>query len=243
MFPVGFAISVYRRMKELSAATVAKQLGISRGFLSILETGLRLPPVSLEFASAVSEFLGIENEPVLASITCEHLFASVKNLKWLPSLFCSGISMGFRRYYIYGGHLSSNFSNAKIYVLSPVDKFRLPLLKELILKHLDHVAGNFTIAEEKIVSGDVEYATLGYFTNVKPILFSGTNELFPLRESITFIDQFSVSDGLLYFFDFHTPFTDPNKLKLTTLYISPFEKDPIQFIDHPVLAHIKKPTQ
>ncbi len=104
MYPVGIAISVVRQQRNLTAAIVAKKLGISRSFLSIIETGIRIPPLSLDFVHAVSEFLDLPEHSVLSSIACEHFFSELKKFEWLPNMFCSGVSIGFRRYYLIEDH-------------------------------------------------------------------------------------------------------------------------------------------
>lgn len=245
MFPVGFAISLYRKQKALSAAAVAKKLQISRGFLSIIESGLRLPPMSLDFAKAAAEFLEIPEAPVLSSIICEHLFSELKKFPWLPSMFSKGISIGFKKYYIHQEEIYrkgiDESTRYEFYILSPADKFRSILILDLINRYLNHVAGDFIPLNqnETVEKNNIKYSVLGVFRQPKNYLFDSYN-YFPLRESLVFLDDFRISENEITFnAKFHTPFTVPmgegEKEYEVVMYISPYDKDrPIDFLKFPL---------
>lgn len=239
MFPVGLAIAVYRKKKGMSAAMAAKSLGISRGFLSIVETGYRLPPVSLDFAEAAARFLSVEENVILASIACEHFLASVKNLKWLPVMITSAITQGFQRYYLFPDN-DQSWKTQQIHVLAPADEFRRPLVSELVNRYLNRVAGIYIEHKEgpiQIDLGPHQVFSLGVIDNPKPYLFQ-SDSLFPTRESLVFLDSFGVHNHLLFSLSFHTPQTgmEIDGFPCEAIAnLSPYKDPNIHFLDLPVV--------
>lgn len=245
MFPVGMAIALYRKKLDITAAEAAKKLGVSRGFLSILELGLRLPPNNIEFIKGVAEFLHVSESEVLSSVLCEHFFASTKNLSWFPVLIANAISQGFRRYYLFEDYENlkedDDFSSTRHCVLKPANQFRSLIILQLIEKFLIPVGGDFVKDEYFLDVAGKKTQTLGYFTNVKPYLNRSDN-VFPLRESIVFMDSFGIHERG-FRFSFHTPFTKSageKSFREVLVSISPFDKNPINFLELPLMTSTTK---
>jgi transcriptional regulator with XRE-family HTH domain len=244
MFPLGLAIAVYRSKEGVTAEVLAKDLGVSRAFITRIEAGDRLPPLKNEFVEAAAEFLKVPKTLVLTSIICEHYLASMKSLAWFPSLFCKAISMGFVRYYLDQSPLlqdSLEESMNDVNVLSPVDNFRVPLMQELLAR-LHPVAGDFYRLDREVAIEALEYIVIGVFKDAKPYLYQ-SESLFTLRDSLIFLDSFGVSFDRFHF-DFHTPFTespyDKVLYKHVIINISPYESKPINIMQMPPVFYGKK---
>ncbi len=245
MFPLGLAIAVYRSKEGVTAEVLAKDLGVSRAFITRIEAGDRLPPLKNEFVEAAAEFLKVPKTLVLTSIICEHYLASMKGLAWFPSLFCKAISRGFVEYYLdesplLQDRLEENTNDVNVNVLSPLDNFRVPLMQELLAR-LHPVAGDFYRLDKEIAIEALEYKIIGVFKNAKPYLYQ-SESLFTLRDSLIFLDSFGVSFDRFHF-EFHTPFTEnPDKIlyKHVTIYISPYESEPINIITMPPVLYGEK---
>lgn|GEM_PF-5775839 len=239
MFPIGFTIAVYRRLRGLSASVVAKELGVSRGFLSILELGLRTPPVSLDFTKATAKFLGVSESTVLTSIACEHFLASIKNLTWLTPLLEQAITIGFRRYYLHEEIIGEREDNLAVKVLCPADHFRIPIIGQLLSDYLRPIACE---AVEMICSKSESNnekldfpRAVAVLKNIKPPLYK-SEVLFPLHKAIVFLDSFGVY-GESFSLSFHVPdydSLDKSSYRDVTIWISPFDKDPISFFELPM---------
>ncbi|WP_156779679.1 helix-turn-helix domain-containing protein [Desulforamulus reducens] len=239
------AIALHRKKLDITAANAAKKLGISRGFLSILELGLRLPPNNIEFIKAVADLVHVSESEVLSSVLCEHFFASTKNLSWFPVLISKAIAQGFRRYYLFDDYNNVNedddFNSIRHCILKPADQFRSSMISHIIEKFLIPVGGDFIKDEYFIDIDGKKMQVLGYFTNVKPHLYKSDN-LFPLRESIVFMDSFGIHERG-FRFSFHTPFTKPaggKSFREVSVSISPFDKNPIHFLELPLMTSTTK---
>jgi transcriptional regulator with XRE-family HTH domain len=253
MFPVGLAIAVYRSQKGITAKQVAKEIGVSRGFLSILELGLRLPPVSMDFARATANFLNVSETALLSSISCEHFLTSIKNFAWLSPLINNAISDLFTAHYFSRkGSFAENAHSESLYVLRPCDDFRAPILKHIIEKKLIPTGAETFIADEiTLCSGE---KTLGILKNVKPYLYK-TSNLFSIPESLIFFDSFGVSSTTLslpdeashvFNFTFHTPLSAPmhdNNHFSVDVSINPFSSNPIDIFTYPITSFTKDYTR
>ncbi len=233
MFPVGLAIAVYRKQEGITAENLAKDLGVARAFLTLIESGNRLPPLKNEFIEAAAEFLNVPKMSVFTSIMCEHTFASMKGFVWFSPLICKAISMGFTEYYLKKGLLiqeKEKVNENDVSVLSPADHFRAPLLQDL-LSRLHLVAGDFNYLDKEAIIEAQKFKVIGVFKNAKPYLYQ-SESLFPLRDTLVFLDSFGVHDDLFYF-EFQAPITEqPSGLfyKHVDIKISPYESAPIDIV-------------
>jgi len=110
-----------------------------------------------------------------------------------------------------------------------------------LLARLHPVAGDFYRLDKEVAIEALEYKVIGVFKNAKPYLYQ-SESLFTLRDSLILLDSFGVSFDRFHF-EFHTPFTEnPDKIlyKHVTIYISPYESEPINIITMPPVLYGKK---
>lgn len=233
MFSLGLATAVYRDMKKINANILAKECGVSRVFITLIEAGHRLPPLNNKFIEAVAEFLEVPKASVLTSITCEHYLASMKDLAWFPPLFCKAISTRFVRDYLDEEEDENKSNVVNVNVLSPADHFRAPLLQE-ILSRLHPIAGDFYRSAKDVTIIDKKLPAIGVFKNAKPYLYK-SESLFSLRDSLIFIDAFGLYEDQFHF-SWHSPFTKAfgEDYQIEEVFISPYKSDPISSIQFPI---------
>ncbi len=233
MFSLGLATGVYRNKKGgITADVLAKRLGVSRSFVTLMESGQRLPPLKNEFIEAAANFLETPKTDVLGSVVCEHYFASMKELAWFPSLYFKAISKRFVRDYL---HETDEDGGMIVNVLSPADRFRAPLLQELLAR-LHPVAGDFYRLEKEVTIAGKKMPVIGMFKNAKSYLYQ-SESLFPLRDSLLFMDSFGIYDGGRFHFLWQSPFTgetDDGQWRTEQVCISPYASEPISSISYPM---------
>jgi transcriptional regulator with XRE-family HTH domain len=203
LVPVGLAIALRRAELGETAEQVAELLGVSRGFLSLVEAGRRLPPNEGDFITAAARYLGWAPTAVAASICTETLVARAP--LWLRTYIVRGVTAGFKAAYL----LHVPGAGRDLWVLSPPDPSRRAAVKQVLKRHLHGVGrGQFVdrncALQHPRLGGEVE--VVGHLRATEYVLAS--HELFPARDCLVFVDSITFGGRQVLEIALHAPGPD-----------------------------------